>query len=345
MQPLRSLRRIRLRDLAIAILCLLHPSAGTSQDAFWHGVISSSWDQGIIGVGDVASNWYSLAPPNGDPLEVPTGTARFFPGAITTTVNVPSPIGIKSIVFGDGVELYQFLVDAPMLIDGDGLSNVATGPKHLFSVRSGGRIDFAGNSQLTGSPISIDNEVSQGIWFRENSKGGSTEIFNLPGGSTGFFDRSEAENMLIVNRRRSTTSFRGRSNPGRAEFRNEARGRLLLSTTKGPRGNDRITSGEIENNGFLALGQNRLNVRGTFRQRGRGVLRIDIAGRTDFGSIRADNARLGGRLIVNLKGAKMKSYTVISAKTIFRGKFSRVQFIGGKASVEYRRGAVVVVVE
>src|SRR5205085_6593636 len=71
--------------LLIATAAIPCNAAGTN--AYWHGVINNEWTVGIDSSTGL-SNWYSQPPPNGTAQEVPTGTAKFEPGAKVFAVHV-----------------------------------------------------------------------------------------------------------------------------------------------------------------------------------------------------------------------------------------------------------------
>ena len=57
-------------------------------DTFWYGVRSSNWGHGID-PNSQTRNWYSAAPPNGDPRDPPVlNNAVFAPGAVRFVANI-----------------------------------------------------------------------------------------------------------------------------------------------------------------------------------------------------------------------------------------------------------------
>lgn len=329
-----SITTSRLRVLTISAAVLLGLCAdAVALNGFWHGVRSDNWHDGIQ---NGVSNWYSLAPAEGVPREVPDGTASFFPGAVRTTVTIDQPTSIRTMHFGPNVEAYDIKVDADTTVSGfTGIRNdAASTPK--FIIGSGNQapdLIFQRSARLvangSGRAADIVNRRGGSVVFRNTSRGGTAQVTNAGTGELVFQDNASAQSMLIINDRRGRTLFKGRSTPANAEIRVNAGGLADLSQTLGPGGTRSITAGRINNNGVLRIGLGKLSKLNTLVLRPGGSLRLTALSR-DLGSISARSATLSGTLVVSGNGGlpKQTRRVLIRSATAIVGKFDRVQFQG-----------------
>src|SRR5690348_12850317 len=99
------------RRLAAAVFCavvtLTCAQTAHALDAFWHGVRSDVWSDGIAaGI----SNWYSQAPPDGVARAVPGGTATFAPGAMRFNLRITQNASVARMIFTSDAPLYTFRI-------------------------------------------------------------------------------------------------------------------------------------------------------------------------------------------------------------------------------------------
>ena len=303
-------------------------------DAFWHGVRSDDWNDGIHPPTQ-QSNWYSQAPPNGLPRQVPDGTAIFANGAVRMRLKISSDTVIATMRFPANTARYTFGIDTDkqLLINGGGLINNSTVSPFFFV---DGSMTFVQAAKMTGAAgrsakISTINDGT--LSFRNTSRGGNAIVANTLGGQTVFFDRTSADRMVINNFAlkggASTTTFLGRSNGGEAQFENEAEGIINFQSTTGPAGDRKVTAGSIDNAGRLNVGLNTLTVLNKFKQAGSGFLRLTIAPQQGGRVLVKNVATIGGNLVIsgqsNLPAGQR---LILRAGGGLAGKFAKVQFIG-----------------
>ena len=122
----------RLIGTAVALTLALTAAPAWAASAWWHGVRSDNWKDGVSGG---QSNWYSLAPPNGTAQPVPDKTAKFAPGAKTFDVSIGAPTTVETMDFRSAPPRYTFTVTDTFSLTGKGVLNpFAIRP--LFIVRA-----------------------------------------------------------------------------------------------------------------------------------------------------------------------------------------------------------------
>lgn len=303
-------------------------------DAFWHGVRSTDWNHGIHPPTQT-SNWYSLAPPNGLPRQVPDGTATFANGAVRMRLKISDDTVIATMRFPANTATYTFGIDTDkqLLINGSGLINNSTVSPFFFV---DGSMTFVQAAKMTGTagPSAKISTINDGtLSFRNTSRGGNAIVKNILGGKTVFFDRSSADQMVITNLGSNggaqTTSFFGRSNGGEAKFRNKAEGILNFQSTSGPAGDRKVTAGQISNAGRMKVGLNTLTVLEAFKQTGSGFLQLQITPKLAGRVVVRNAATIGGTLVIDgQSNLKKGQHLILHAVGGLKGKFGKVQFIG-----------------
>jgi len=324
---------IRATLAACAVLLSLVPEA-YALDAFWHGVRSRSWRHGTNGA---ISNWYSEAPAKGVPLKVPDGVANFAVGALRRDPILDQHRAVGAIVFHEGVEKYQILLRkavSHLEIYGAGITNNAA-ETPVFRIREhNGELSFHEKARIRG-PVSI---VSHGnVTFDGRSRAGRAEIDNRD--TVYFVGRSSADRARVINK--NTVHFRGRSNPGEATIISD--GVLRLGGTRGPRGDRRITVGEIFNQGNMLIDSNQLDVSKNLTLGRKGTLEINIDN-FNAGNIAVNNnAVTRGKLIVTYERNLPGRFTLIKGFGSRIGRFSEFEFFDLADLLNPRKGRLVYV--
>ena len=193
-------------------------------DSYWHGVRSSDWNDGKAGE---ASNWYELAPPNGNPTEVPDGTAFFAPGALRKTAVVRVKKSIKKVDFTAGNDKYTIYVQNPggLTVKGQGVAN-ASGQEQGFEVDGKKTFLTLMNNAVTGiggpaNRITIINTASGETRFRGTASASNSKITNETDGKVRFYDKASAGSAELINEQQnSEIHFKGKSTSVAAEIRN-----------------------------------------------------------------------------------------------------------------------------
>jgi hypothetical protein len=120
--------RMTIAARILCALCILPlgPARGVrAGEAYWQGVRSGNWSH-VIDPGTQLSNWYSKAPPKGDPLNVPQETAIFAPGALKTNLRIARDTAIGSIRLEPDAPQYTFRVLPGNTLSGAAMSWSAT---------------------------------------------------------------------------------------------------------------------------------------------------------------------------------------------------------------------------
>jgi hypothetical protein len=308
--------------------------AGAGQAFFWHGVRSAVWNDGIQGG---ASNWYSKAPPNGDPVADPFGreTARFAPNALRKRVTFSDSVTIRTMLFYPNVEQYRFTLKGNSVNIGGGgiINNAAVTP--IFDVNLEAELKFSGAARIVangaGRGALIRTRDSARVKFVGTSNGGNADIDNTESGVTVFGNKSSAASMFITNNgEKAKILFYDHSTAGRAALINTM-GTLKFDTA-GPNGDRAITSGSISNAGNMQVVSERLSVTGQLTLRTTGMLTVDyydVGAKTEVVRpiIVDGDVRLAGTFkIIRDVAASVRRFTVIHGRRARVGKFSKVAF-------------------
>jgi hypothetical protein len=315
----------------LAFVLALGITQASALDAFWHGVRSNDWNHGIHPPSQT-SNWYSEKPPNGLPRGVPNGTATFAAGAMSGNIFVENDTEIKFMKFPANTPLYFFSIQTnkTLLVTGGLLNSSAT--QQWITIH--GTMTFAGPAKVTGKAkffVERDGQLN----FRDASRGGSASVQNAAG-QVVFSDRASADRMVITNIKSgivALTSFTDRSTGGKARIANLQGNILSFDRTTGPAGNRKVTAGSINNSGSLNVGLTNLALSDSFKQDGKGKLRIQLT-RTGGGRIVvAGNASVGG--ILELSGARTLRRgmrLIVQATGRVSGRFAKLVLPGFPAA-------------
>jgi hypothetical protein len=343
-----------LRRLAAAILCAAFTipcsDAARAVDAYWHGVRSTVWSDGIQGG---QSNWYSQAPPNGNARNVPDGTATFAAGAMQFNVVMTQDADIDRMIFATDAPLYTFRLarNVDFYVNGAGLINRSNQvPKFtllknvIMTVTGAAR--FVGAGAKAAQITTIDGAA---LDFLVTARGGDAIVFNTKDGKTRFYASSSAEDMTITNRTGGSVLFNGYATGAKAHIINEADGLLKVSGGFGPDGDLQIPVGEVDNDGSVDIGTRTLRVARNFAQSADGELSLSMSS-ARFGSVVTSlNATLGGALsILAANNVNPGSYKVVRAGGTRTGKFGQLNFTGPanlKARLAYSAKEVTLIVE
>jgi len=311
----------------LACICAVLP-AFAADSAFWHGVRSGAWNDGVkMG----ASNWYSMAPPNGAARDVPAKVASFAPGAVTQSVFFVAPTTIGTMRFFAGVENYRFNLNQNNFdITGAGIDNDSTTtPKFMVGRRS--QLRFTGTARIFGkgggdkAKIEI-RRLGQTI-FQDGSRGGNALVTLDLGGRLTFRDTSSAERMFvsILSINGGNIRFLGRSDPSGAQFI-LAGGTLDISKTSGPANDNKMTAGGIDSNiGSLLIGHNTLTVLKQLKLGRNNDLFVHVDRNKAGSVVVAKTMTLGGRLLIEGDGtAKRTRYVLLQATGGRTGRFKEV---------------------
>ena len=312
---LTSVRATFAACAAWAVVLSLVPEAH-ALDAFWHGVRSRFWHHGLKGS---TSNWYSQAPAQGAPLNVPNGVANFAFGALRHDVIIAKSTSIGSMIFQDGVEKYGFVIrdSAKFKILGAGIRNNGS-ETPTFRLRD--RLDtmrFENRARIEG-PVSIKSDGR--IFFDGRTNAGGAEIDNRR--FLTFNNKSSAGKALVVNQ--GLVQFFNRSTAGKATIING--GGIGLGLTRGLRNDGRVTAGEVSNlgNGSMSIGTNQLVISENLTLGRKGELDIEIRDGAVGNIIVNKNASTRGKLTVHDHDGKRRRYTILKALGSRSGRFSEV---------------------
>jgi hypothetical protein len=346
---------VRATRLAAGIAAFIFVCAGSrivqAEDAFWHGVRSDIWNQGISGG---VSNWYSDHPPNGVALDVPTTTAIFADGALRTSIVIKQDAAIGRIRFDPDAPVYSFRIARArkLSLTGRGLTNGSASTPQ-FTVLQSSLMELTGTARFiaSGGAAAANIQTVDGgrLTFGDQTQGGNATVHNDRRGQTVFRNKSSAGQMIITNQNRGVVMFLNLSTGDHAHLINGARGEIDASFGGGPAGDGVIPVGAIDNGGVVDLSSNTLKVAQTFTQTGGGSLNLDLTSSTLFGSIvTTQGATLGGDLNVTAHlGIDPGNYKIIHAKGGRTGTFARLTFTGRndlKARLAYSGKEVVLIV-
>jgi hypothetical protein len=305
-----------------------------AQSAYWHGVRSDNWNDGVNGG---VSNWYSEPPAAGDPRDVPTAQAIFAPGAVRKTVTVNTRTAVEAMIFQAGVEQYLFNIRHMMSIGGSGgIRNDAALTPRFDVAGLGAFLKFVSGARLIGNDgraAQILNRNAGSTIFEDNSKAGDASIEGRATGTTTFRDRASADRAFISIGNNARTEFEDRSTGGRATFLNQAGGVLDFSATKGPANNKRLTAGEIDNSGDLAIGLNLITGLDDLVLHQNGTLMIDLRGKKS-GVLVTAAARIDGAFVVDCTQPPSKERFVIVKSQARRGRFASLDLRGDCANLD-----------
>jgi hypothetical protein len=319
---------------ALCILALGPVHGVRADEAYWQGVRSGDWND-RIDPGTRLSNWYSKAPPRGDPLQVPQGTAIFTPGASKTNLRITRDTVIGSIRFEPNAPQYMFriLPDNTLSVSRGVVNRSATiTPGFDLLTRAGMQL------RQTARFASIPGEIARSSFIRmsedsslqlfESSRGGDVIVSNADGNII-FKDSSSAERMAIGNYR--TVVFRDQSTGDRAYLVNEVGGQATFDGI-GPDGDGVIPIGEISNDGVVVVVAGTLLVARVFHQWHPGTLSLRLAREGASAVVAGGFALLKGNLVVRAdRGAKAGIYKIIRAGRGRSGEFGSFTFVGPAA--------------
>ena len=315
--------------IAALLACICAVPAFAVDSAFWHGVLGSAWNDGKKGN---ASNWYSQAPPNGTPRDVPIKVANFAPGALTQHVFFVGPTTIGTMRFFANVENYEFNLNGSSFdLTGLGIDNDSTTtPKFMVGRRS--QLRFTGAARIfgkgAGDKAQIDIRRHGQTIFQDGSRGGNALVTLDLGGRLTFRDTSSAERMFVSILSHSGVSsirFFGRSDPSRAQFI-LAGGTLDVSKTSGPANDNKMTAGGVDSNaGFLFIGHNTLTVLKQLKLGRNNDLYVHVDKNKAGSIVVAKTMTLGGRLLIEGDGtARRTRYVLLRATGGRTGRFKEV---------------------
>jgi hypothetical protein len=279
-------------------------------DAFWHGVRSTNWGDGVSAG---LSNWYDQAPQAGAPVGVPNGTATFAAGAMQFNVIVNDIRSIGKIHHTANAPRYMIVVDSSgrLVVAGAGLVQDSVAQQSFYV---SGTMRFMNSARVvsSGRPPEFQVLDEGSLQFRNTSRGGDATAQLLDEGELTFFEDSSADQMNIVLRNYSSAYFYGRSNGGAATFRTQSDGELRFDLTQGPGASNRLTARQITNGAFVRLGSNTLTLQTSFTQTPTGAL-----------SMSATRARVG-KLVAN-RVALAGGLDVTGATNLARGQYVLIQ--------------------
>ena len=347
-----------LRQLAAAVACttvilaVVTSIPAHALDAFWHGVRSDKWEDGID-PGTQQSNWYSQAPPNGAARQVPHGTATFAKDALRMSLRITSLAEVGLMQFDSDAPLYAFRVarNAALRLTGAGLKSSSTPRFTLLGHAQMNLHDDAHLVSLGATPaaqITLTDDAV--LFFRDQSGGGNATVANKNNSEVGFLNHSSAENMTILNQSNGIVLFNNLASGGKAHLINQVTGLLDFTNTSGPNGDHRMPVGRIENDGFISLRYLKLVVGKSFTQTANGQLRLALYKPANSGGVvTGQNVTLGGDLVLEASPITTTgSFDVVRAGGAITGKFASVFLLGRndlKARVAYSGKLVRVFIE
>lgn len=346
------------RRIAAAILCaaftLTCADSANALDAFWHGVRSDRWSDGL----DPAtqqSNWYSQAPPNGVARRVPDGTATFAKNAMTSSLIITNLAEIGLMQFDSDAPLYAFRIarNTALRLTGAGLLNKSSSTPR-FTLLGEAQMELRDDAHLASlgatpaAQITLTDDAV--LFFRDQSGGGNAIVANKNHSELGFLDQSSAENMTILNQSHGIVLFDSLASGDNAHLINQVTGFVDFTATSGPNGDHKMPVGRIENDGTIGLDYLRLIVAKSFTQTSNGSLRLRLHRPANSGAVTTgQNVTLGGELVLQASPiTETGTFNVVRAGGALGGKFTSVRFIGRadlKARVAYSGKLVRVFVE
>jgi hypothetical protein len=310
-------------------------STACALDAYWAGLRSNDWSDGLDPINQV-SNWYH-DPASQVPANVPDGTAIFAGMSGLLPPDVVGYVEIEKIRFQPGAALVAIGIanTANLVVKAGGISNQSA-VTPLFHVA--GVIEFRGSARLTSASarsaffrLIAGAPLGTLVLFRDDSKGGDASVETLHAHTyVQFVDRASAQNMEIANRF-GKVDFFNRSTGGNAELVNHLHGRVDFDSI-GPQPDGIVTIGAIRNDGVMII-SNRTNlvvqrnlVLDAFAQ---GKVKFEVLGKNSGRATRAGNivvhgkTRLGGDLIVDAdsSGVTRGSHRLIKAMGGLTGRF------------------------
>jgi hypothetical protein len=339
--------------LGCAIGCAMG-SRAQARDAFWQGQRGPVWEHGFDPSRGL-SNWYSKAT-GGDPLEPPNGNAIFTRGAKEFEVLISGPFRrIATMAIQQAAPRYSFIImpDVWLIVYGNGLVNASLRAVNIL-VREGGVLAFEGGARLVGNQrvANIEVERDATIKFRNTAHGGNAAV-NINKGELDFSGLADAGDMTITNAGTfaypGLVYFYGRSTAGGAKIVNRQYGSVTFFTN-GPRGDGRVTAGDITNSSELVLGElaKQLTVQQNFAQTASGTLIISHLSDHRINTILVrGSARVGGTLRVYSAADSPPppgSYRVLRAQGGLTGRFTLIAD-HGNTRLHYTSTDVILVID
>jgi|GEM_PF-2988606 len=322
--------------------------AANALDAYWHGVRSTDWNDGKAGED---SNWYEMAPPNGNPLNVPDGTAFFAPGAQNLIVTVDTATTIRKVDFTAGNDQYVIVVNAPgsLAIRGAGVANASALVQKFTVDGAAARLQFrnAAVAGIAGSAnrIRITNDDGGQTKFRDTSEAANADIVNQQNGKVWFLNDSSAGTADILNKfRGSEIHFEGDATSDNATIVNR-RGSVFVSRSR----RKSVHVRDLENDSKLSVGTVRLDVGKKLTLSRKSTVSMRASKKGNGKITVSKKARLGGKLTVTgATSVKAGRYALITSKNAIVGRFAKEKLkgFGSKltASLLYQRRKVLLVV-
>jgi hypothetical protein len=297
-------------------LGLASASAAQALDGYWHGILSNDWNDGLAGD---ASNWFDMAPPNGDAVDVPDGTAIFAPGAQTMDVVVNKLTQIKKVEFTAGNDAYTIFVTSKggLTISGAGVSNVSAvaqtfsvdGKSSLLTFRNDAEAGIPGAGAL---PVTIVNKDRGETRFKGKSSASDAEITN-EGGKLRFDDKSSAGSAKLTNNHsKSEIHFLDKATGGSATIQN-VKGAVLFKKTN----RKSVPVKKIVNKSRLIVGPAKVAIANTLKLTKSATLNMDV-GTKKKGRIDA-KGRVAGRFaktILKRFGNKLDASIVYQGRRV-----------------------------
>jgi hypothetical protein len=335
--------------IALAVVLAVAPKA-YALDGYWHGERSSSWSDGSDGT---KSNWYTEAPPNGDPVNVPDGTAIFAPGALRSVASVSGKQTVVNIWFSPGgTDQYTFNipgVNGPdtLTINGGEVSNESA-VDQLFFIGNQGRLILLGGvlGGIDPDPqntILVYNSIGGRTVFRNDSFAIATHIVNNKGGIAIFQDKSIASGCRFTNNGKGATIIFEDKSKSFNVMLNNITGKVVLK----PKKRKKYDFGNIVNQSKISIGRNQLNASSFV---------MTSASRLVFNMVRPKTsgmAKVRGGLHVDgnvtIQGAASwrpgHKYLLMKGKPL-TGRFKKLKYASFSKSVKpvlvYKRNSVIV---
>ena len=272
------------------------------------------------------SNWYEMAPPNGNPLDVPDGTAFFAPGAMNETVVVRIDTAIDKVDFTAGNDQYVIYILGPgtLAIRGAGIAN-ASGLEQRFTVDGAAARLYFLNSSVAGigapaNRIAITNKNGGETHFRGTSNASNAKITNERNSRLYFYNDSSAGSAELINEQSgSQIHFRDQATGDTAQINNES-GKVYVSQSQ----RKSVPIGKIDNKSKLIIGKTKVEVADTLTLSKKSTVSMNFNKKSGGKILVANTAKLKGTLIV-AGSTKMKTgrYLLIKSQTNRKGQFNK----------------------
>jgi hypothetical protein len=332
------------------VLAIASVSEAKALDAYWHGVRSNIWSDGISGG---QSNWYSAAPPSGSARDVPDDTAYFAAGALQPTIYVDDKRAIGTIIYTSDAPPYliSLLTNKVLSIDGFGITNASASEQTFNVPGKKTRLEFLNSAvacKKPGGDVVIDTYIGGAVWFNDKSKIGKGCKIDAQGGNAFFDDKSSAGKGDLSVSQRGQIAFRGRSTGGDADI-TVLDGELTFDSA-GPRGNSALTAGSLDVvEGKVDLGVDKVAVKRDSTFVTGSHLAIKVNSKKAFGSLYGKGlVYIAGVLeVTGTTNATAGSYKLIRSRRPIAGKFDKVKlkrFGSSRPKIKYTRKSVVLVI-